>query len=75
MALVRMIVSGEANPRADDRGRSVSQARDIVATAEELLVDGDWKVVESSRELSRSTARGQMATAIKPASTSGQRSR
>ncbi len=47
MALARKIVSGEEE---DDEGETVeevfSQARNAEATAEELLVDDGWKIVE-----------------------------
>ena len=52
LALARQIVSGE---ETDADGESVetvfAQARDAEASAEEFLVDDDWKAVESGPEL------------------------
>ena len=52
LALARQIVSGE---KTDADGESVedvfAQARDAEASAEEFLVDDDWKAVESGPEL------------------------
>ena len=51
LALARQIVSGE---KTDADGESVeavfAQARDAEASAEEFLVDDDWKVVEAEPE-------------------------
>ena len=47
MALARKIVSGEEEDEAETMEEVFAQARDAEATAEELLVDDGWKVVES----------------------------
>ena len=51
LALARQIVSGE---KTDADGESVeavfAQARDAEASAEEFLVDADWKIVEAEPE-------------------------
>ena len=50
MALARRIVSGEEEDEAETMEEVFAQARDAEATAEELLVDDDWKVVEVELE-------------------------
>ena len=47
VALARKIVSGEEEDEAETMEEVFAQARDAEATAEELLVDDGWKVVES----------------------------
>ena len=47
MALARKIVSGEEEDEAETVEAVFAQARDAEATAEELLVDDGWKLVES----------------------------
>ena len=48
MALARRIVSGDGEEDADETVEEVfAQARDAETTAEELLVDDGWKIVES----------------------------
>ena len=49
MALARKIVSGEEDD-AETMEEVFAQARDAEATAEEYLVDDDWKVVEVEPE-------------------------
>ena len=46
MALARKIVSGDGEDEAETMEEVFAQARDAEATAEELLVDDGWKVVE-----------------------------
>ena len=47
LALARQIVSGEGTDAAGESVEAVfAQARDAEASAEEFLVDGDWKAVE-----------------------------
>ena len=50
MALARKIVSGDEN-EAETVEEVFAQARDAEATAEELLVDDGWKVVEVGPEV------------------------
>ena len=50
MALARKIVSGEEDSDAETVEEVFAQARNAEATAEELLVDDDWKVVEVEPE-------------------------
>ena len=50
MALARKIVSGEEEDEAETVEEVFAQARDAEATAEELLVDDGWKVVEVEPE-------------------------
>ena len=52
MALARKIVSGDEEEEADEEAveEALAQARDAEATAEELLMDDDWKVVEVEPE-------------------------
>ena len=47
MALARRIVSGDEEDEAETVEEVFAQARDAEATAEELLVDDGWKLVES----------------------------
>ena len=76
MALARKIVSGEEEDEAETMEEVFAQARDAEATAEELLVDDGWKVVESlpraghgsSRRPSRSTVTAPTATTTPSAS-------
>ena len=52
LALARQIVSGEKTDADGDSVEQVfAQARDAEASAEEFLVDDDWKAVESGPEL------------------------
>ena len=46
MALARKIVSGEEEDEAETMEEVFAAARDAESTAEELLVDGSWKLVE-----------------------------
>ena len=50
MALARKIVSGEEEDEAETMEEVFAQARNAEATAEELLVDDGWKVVEVEPE-------------------------
>ena len=50
MALARKIVSGDGEDEAETVEAVFAQARDAEATAEELLVDDGWKVVEVEPE-------------------------
>ena len=50
MALARKIVSGEDEDETETVEAVFAQARDAEATAEEYLVDDDWKVVEVEPE-------------------------
>ena len=47
MALARRVVSGDEEDETETVEQVFAQARDAEATAEELLVDEDWKLVES----------------------------
>ncbi len=46
MALARKIVSGDERDEAETVEAVFAQSRDAEATAEEYVVDDDWKVVE-----------------------------
>ena len=50
MALARKIVSGEEEDEAETMEEVFAQARNAESEAEELLVDGGWKVVEIEPE-------------------------
>ena len=50
MALARRIVSGEEEEEAETVESVFAQARDAQASAEEYLVDDEWKVVEAEPE-------------------------
>ena len=50
MALARKIVSGDEEDEAETVEAVFAQARDAEATAEEYLVDDDWKLVEVEPE-------------------------
>ena len=50
MALARKIVSGDEENEAETVESVFAQARDAEASAEEYLVDDDWKVVEVEPE-------------------------
>ena len=50
MDLARKIVSGEEDDEAETVEEVFAQARNAEATAEELLVDGGWKIVEVEPE-------------------------
>ena len=50
MALARKIVSGDEEEDAETMEEVFAQARDAEASAEEYLVDDDWKVVEVEPE-------------------------
>ena len=50
MALARKIVSGEEEDETETGEAVFAQARDAEATAEEYLVDEDWKAVEIEPE-------------------------
>ena len=50
MALARKIVSGEEGDEAETVEEVFAQARNAEATAEELLVDDGWKIVEVEPE-------------------------
>ena len=50
MALARKIVSGEEEDETETVESVFAQARDAEASAEEYLVDDDWKVVEVEPE-------------------------
>ena len=50
MALARRIVSGDEEDEAETVEEVFAQARDAEASAEEYLVDDDWKIVEVEPE-------------------------
>ena len=50
MALARRVVSGDEEDETETVEAVFAQARDAEATAEELLVDDDWKLVEVEPE-------------------------
>ena len=50
LALARQIVSGEEDPDSESVEQVFAQARDAEASADEFLVDDDWKVVEAEPE-------------------------
>ena len=50
MALARRIVSGDEEDETETVEAVFAQARDAEATAEEYLVDDDWKLVEVEPE-------------------------
>ena len=50
LALARQIVSGEEETDSESLEAVFAQARDAEASAEEFLVDDDWKVVEAEPE-------------------------
>ena len=70
MALARKIVSGD-----EDETETVedvfAQARDAEATAEEYLVDDDWKVVEIEPEIIAVNGNGHAPTPINGNGTNG----
>ncbi|MCY4529036.1 MAG: hypothetical protein OXD46_08440 [Chloroflexi bacterium] len=51
MALARKIVSGEEEDEAETVEEVFAKTRNAEATAEELLVDGGWKLVEAEPEV------------------------
>ena len=58
MALARKIVSGEEEDETETVEQVFAQARDAKATAEEYLVDDDWRVVEIEPEAIAVNGRG-----------------
>ena len=59
MALARKVVSGDEEDADDETVEEVfAQARDAEATAEELLVDDGWKVVEIEPETVETNGNG-----------------
>ena len=67
MALARKIVSGaEEEDEAETVEEVFAQARDAEATAEEYLVDDDWKVVEVEPEAVAVNGNGHHAGGIGP---------
>ncbi len=67
MALARKIVSGDEEEDETETVEAVfAQARDAEATAEEYLVDDDWKVVEVEPETVAVNGNGHHAGGIGP---------
>ena len=67
MALARKIVSGDEEEDETETVEAVfAQARDAEATAEEYLVDDDWKVVEVEPETVAVNGNGHHADDIEP---------
>ena len=59
LALARKIVSGDEEEAGDETvEEAFAQARDAEATAEELLVDDDWKAVEIEPETVETNGNG-----------------
>ena len=74
MALARKIVSGEEEDETETVEAVFAQARDAEASAEEYLVDDDWKAVEIEPEaIGGQRQRGTTATAT-TTTASGRRS-
>ena len=65
MALARKIVSGEED-EAETMEEVFAQARNAEATAEELLVDDGWKIVEVEPETVSVNGNGHHANGIGP---------
>ena len=61
MALARRIVSGEEEDETETVEAVFAQARDAEASAEEYLVDDDWKVVEDEPETVEVSGNGHHA--------------
>ena len=66
MALARKIVSGEEEDENETMEEVFAAARDAEATAEELLVDDGWKVVEVEPETVEVNGNGKHADGIGP---------
>ena len=66
MALARKIVSGDEEEDAETMEEVFAQARDAEATAEEYLVDDDWKAVEIEPEAVAVNGNGHHADGIGP---------
>ena len=66
MALARKIVSGEEEEDAETMEKVFAQARDAEATAEEYLVDDDWRAVEIEPEAVAVNGNGLHADGIGP---------
>ena len=66
MALARKIVSREEEDEAETVETVFAQARDAEATAEELLVDEGWKLVEVEPEAVSVNGNGHHANGIGP---------
>ena len=67
MALARKIVSGDEEDEAETVEAVFAQARDAEATAEELLVDDGWKLMEVEVEAVAVNGNGHHADGIGPA--------
>ena len=72
MALARKIVSGDED-ETETVEEIFAQARDAEATAEEYLVDDDWKVVEIEPEIIVVNGNGHAPTPINGNGTNGHR--
>ena len=66
MALARKIVSGDEEQEAESVEAVFAQARDAEATAEEYLVDDDWRPVEIEPEIIAVNGNGKRADGIGP---------
>ena len=66
MALARKIVSGEEEDETETVESVFAQARDAEASAEEYLVDDDWKAVEIGPEAAPVNGNGHHAGGIGP---------
>ena len=66
MALARKIVSGDQEDEAETVEEVFAQARDAEATAEELLVDDGWKIVEVEPEAVAVNGNGHYADGVGP---------
>ncbi len=66
MALARKIVSGDEEDEAETVEEVFAQARNAEATAEELLVDEGWKLVEVEPEAVEVNGNGHHANGIGP---------
>ena len=73
MALARKIVSGDEEDETETVEAVFAQARDAEASAEEYLVDDDWKAVEIEPEAIAVNGNGATATAT-TTTASGRRS-
>ena len=72
MALARKIVSGDKD-ETETVEEIFAQARDAEATAEEYMVDDDWKVVELEPEIIAVNGNGHAPTPINGNGTNGHR--
>ena len=66
MALARKIVSGEEEDETETVEAVFAQARDAEASAEEYLVDDDWKAVEIEPEAGNGNGNGHHDDGIGP---------